>query len=120
MRKDVTLLSKAGVFLAGVLLAGFFAKRRGSNAPVPVTAADPAQVLELRRAVAELEGRFSRYEFATADRFDGLDAHIQEHSAELAATPSTQQIASAMEQLYRRRCRRSTSDCPRRRIPSRW
>ncbi|HUB83588.1 MAG TPA: hypothetical protein VMB03_32540 [Bryobacteraceae bacterium] len=60
---------------------------------------DPATVEELRRSLAGLDARLSTQDSATAERFNKVEARLEEHAAKLAEVPSTTQIVAAMEQL---------------------
>jgi hypothetical protein len=77
---------------------------------MPPTPADSPTVIELQRAVADLENRltvqqsgnttrFAQLESVAATRFRQLESRMDEVSAKLAEVPSTQQIVGAMEQL---------------------
>ena len=110
MRKDLNVLSEVAIFLAGALAVGLVTGRRRDKAPaaapaVPATPAAPPSsgdavaVLELRRALADIETRLAGQESISAQRFGQIEARIEEQSAKLAEVPSTQQIVNAMEQL---------------------
>jgi hypothetical protein len=113
MRKDLNVLSEVAIFLAGALAVGLVTGRRKEKAPAPAApaappapaaappqpAVDSPAVLELRRALANLETRIAGQETISAQRFGQIEARIEEQSAKLADVPSTQQIVSAMEQL---------------------
>lgn len=105
MRKDINVLSEVAIFLAGALAAGLMTSRRRETAPPaappmppPAPGESPA-VIELRRALVDLETRLTGQESANSRRFGHLEARIEEQSAKLAEIPSTQQIVGAMEQL---------------------
>jgi chromosome segregation ATPase len=103
MRKELKVLSEVAIFLAGALAVGVMTQRRrektaGTPATSPVAGDSPA-VLELRRALANLESRLAGQESLSAQRFGQIEARIEEQSARLAEVPSTQQIVTAMEQL---------------------
>jgi uncharacterized coiled-coil protein SlyX len=109
MRKDLNVLSELAIFLAGALAVGLVTGRRREKAPAPAAPATPAgppppsgdsfAVLELRRALADLETRLAGQESVSAQRFGQIEARIEEQSAKLSEVPSTQQIVNAMEQL---------------------
>jgi chromosome segregation ATPase len=104
MRKDINVLSEVAIFLAGALAAGLMTSRRREAAPAapatpPAASGESPSVVELRRALAELEARLSGQESASSQRFGQLEARIEEQSAKLAEVPSTKQIVGAMEQL---------------------
>jgi hypothetical protein len=103
MRKELKVLSEVAIFLAGAVAVGVVTRRRrekasGTPAASPVADDSPA-VLELRRALANLETRLAGQESLSAQRFGQIEARIEEQSARFAEVPSTQQIVTAMEQL---------------------
>jgi hypothetical protein len=99
MQKYIPLIPEAGIFLAGVLVAGFFAIRARDKAAGGAKA-HAAEMLELRRVLAAVESRLSCHESATSARLTDLQSRIEEHSARLAETPSPRQIMAAMDQLH--------------------
>jgi hypothetical protein len=107
MRKDLNVLSEVAIFLAGALAVGLLTGRRREKAPAasatpagaPPPSGDSTAVLELRRALADLETRLAGQESVSAQRFGQIEARMEEQSAKLAEVPSTQQIVNAMEQL---------------------
>jgi hypothetical protein len=98
--KDINLLSEVGIFVAGVLAAGWLAGRRKdavpAAGPVPVPPRAPDN---WNRAITDLDRRLAAQEAATAERFASVEAKIDEQASRLAELPSTQQIVGAMEQL---------------------
>jgi chromosome segregation ATPase len=100
--KDINLLSEVGLFVAGVLAAGWLAGRRkeefapATAAPMPAPARAPES---WNRAISDLDRRLTAQEAATAQRFAAVEAKIDEQATRLAELPSTQQIVGAMEQL---------------------
>jgi uncharacterized coiled-coil protein SlyX len=100
MSKESRVLSEIGIFLVGVVAAGFLASRRRDAAPaLPAAPPDAASAQEWQRAIAALEGRLAEQEAANTARFGRLETRIEEQSAKLADVPSTQQIVDAMEHL---------------------
>ena len=107
MGKESNVLSTVAIFVAGAVAAGLVAGRRRDKAPAaPAVPASPlphpgdsVAVLELRRALVDLENRVAVQESSSTQRFGQIEARIEEQSAKLAELPSTQQIVSAMEQL---------------------
>ncbi len=89
-------ISEVGMFLAGVLTAGFLAGRRNTTA---LDSAAPRPSGDWQRAVNELDRRMAEQEAANATRFAQVETKLQEQAARLAELPSTQQIVGAMEQL---------------------
>jgi hypothetical protein len=99
--KDINILSEVGLFVAGVLAAGWLAGRRREDlapaaAPGPAPARNPEN---WNRSIADLEKRLAVQEAATTERFAAVEAKIDQQGARLADLPSTQQIVGAMEQL---------------------
>ena len=96
MRKDLSVLSEVGIFLAGALAVGLLSGRRREEAPASPAArtaqGESPAVAELQRAVANLETRLAGQETTSAERFGQLEARLSE-------VPTTEQIVGAMEQL---------------------
>jgi hypothetical protein len=90
-------ISEVGMFLAGVLAAGFLAGRRDTAAPAAPAAPRPSG--DWQRAVSDLDRRMAEQEAANAARLAQVEAKLQEQGTRLAEMPSTQQIVGAMEQL---------------------
>lgn len=100
MSKDINILSEVGLFVAGVLAAGWLAGRRKEEFASATGAPAPARGAEnWNRAVADLDRRLTAQEAANAERFAAVESKIDEQAARLAELPSTQQIVGAMEQL---------------------
>jgi hypothetical protein len=99
--KDINVLSEVGLFVAGVLAAGWLAGRRKEDfAPASTPAPEPARGSEnWNRTLADLDRRLSAQEAVTAQRFATVEAKIDEQGTRLSDLPSTQQIVGAMEQL---------------------
>jgi uncharacterized coiled-coil protein SlyX len=89
-------ISEVGMFLAGVLAAGFLAGRRDTAAP---GSAAPRPSGDWQRAVNDLDRRMAEQEAANSARFSHVETKLQEQGTRLAELPSTQQIVGAMEQL---------------------
>lgn len=58
-----------------------------------------AGVNRLEAELARLENRMAADESANAERFQRIEARLEEHAARLAAVPSSEQINAAMEVL---------------------
>jgi uncharacterized coiled-coil protein SlyX len=100
MSKESNLLSEIGIFLAGVIAAGFLTSRRRDPAPAqPVTPSDASSAQDWHSAIAALESRLAAQESANAARFGQLESRLEEQGARLAEVPTTQQIVGAMEHL---------------------
>jgi uncharacterized coiled-coil protein SlyX len=85
---------RVAIFLAGVAAGALTgSSRRRAAGP-----ADP-QVGELKQSIKDLENRLAFQEAANANRFERMDARLDEHAAKLAEVPTTAQIVGAMEQL---------------------
>jgi len=92
MKKAISFVPRAAIFLAGAALGAIALKRREG-------AADPAAAQELKKAIAQLESRLADQGTASGERFTQIEARLEEHAAKLAEVPSTAQIVTAMEQL---------------------
>jgi hypothetical protein len=98
--KDINFLSEVGLFVAGVLAAGWLAGRRKEDFAPAAAGPAPARPAEnWNRVAADLERRLAAQEAATIQRFAAVEAKIDEQGARLSELPSTQQIVGAMEQL---------------------
>jgi hypothetical protein len=99
--KDNNVLSGVGLFLAGVLAAGWLAGRRKEDyAPSSAPAQAPARPSEnWNQVLADFDRRLAAQESATAERLAAVEAKMGEQGTRLAELPSTQQIVGAMEQL---------------------
>jgi len=95
MARDLHYLPRIAIFLAGIAAGALTSARRGRGG----AGMDPATVEELRRSLAGLDARLSTQDSATAERFNKVEARLEEHAAKLAEVPSTTQIVAAMEQL---------------------
>jgi chromosome segregation ATPase len=92
MERILRYAPRLAMFVAGAAAAALIGPRRergGMDAPVK----------ELKRSLAELEGRLVSQETASAARFTQIEARLDEHAAKLAEAPSTAQIVAAMEQF---------------------
>jgi chromosome segregation ATPase len=95
MPRTIDYLPRVAIFLAGIAagaLTGMRRERRGAST-------DSAGLQELKTSLANLDTRLTAQDSATAARFTQVEARLEEHSAKLAAVPSTAQIVAAMEQL---------------------
>jgi chromosome segregation ATPase len=87
-------LSRAMIFLAG-LAAGTLARRPDRNRSESSTE-------EVKQIVAELAAKVAANQAEAAERFQRVDARLDEQATKLAEIPSTAQIVSAMEQILAR------------------
>jgi hypothetical protein len=92
MKKAVSFVPRAAIFLAGAAIGAVVLKRK--EAP-----GDPAAAAELKKALSNLEAKVAEQGTATGERFTHIEARLEEHAAKLAEVPSTSQIVAAMEQL---------------------
>ena len=98
--KENNILSEVGIFIAGVLAAGWLAGQRKEAAPAGAPAPAPARTPDhVNRVLADLDRRVAEQEAATAARFQHVESKIDQQGARLSELPSTQQIVGAMEQL---------------------
>jgi|KBSSwiStaDraftv2_1062776.scaffolds.fasta_scaffold113263_3 uncharacterized coiled-coil protein SlyX len=99
MRKDLSVLSEVGIFLAGALAVGLLTGRRRAAPPATPAARtadeESPAIAALQRAVADMETRLAAQESTSAARFGHLEARLNE-------VPTTDQIVGAMEQLLAR------------------
>lgn len=94
MKREMSMVPRVAIFLAGVA-AGALTRRRESGGAA-------AGSDELKQLVASLEARVNAQETASENRFAQIEARLEEHSAKLSEIPSTAQIVGAMEQLLSR------------------
>jgi len=94
MPRTIDYLPRVAIFLAGIA-AGALTARRESSGP----GMDSSALKDLKSSLAGLETRLTAQDSAAAARFTQVEARLEEHSAKLAAVPSTAQIVAAMEQL---------------------
>jgi uncharacterized coiled-coil protein SlyX len=90
--------SMSGVFTvprAALLLAGVAV---GAMSRI-FQSADERQIGQLRKSVADLEGRLANREALHDNRLNQLESKIGEHERRLNDVPSTSQIVAAMETL---------------------
>jgi chromosome segregation ATPase len=92
MSRALSYVPRAAFFLAGAAVGALTASRPGRGM-------DQAAVGDLKRSLADMEARLAAREKADAERFDKIEARLEEHAARLADVPSTSQIVAAMEQL---------------------
>jgi len=92
MKKSVSFIPRAAIFLAGAAIGAMVLKRKEG-------AADPAAALGLKKALADLEAKMAEQGTANGERFTQIETRLDEHAAKLAEVPSTTQIVAAMEQL---------------------
>jgi len=85
-------IPRTAIFLAGVLAGALTSARKEGGASA-------ADLHDLKKSLAELEGRLTAQETATANRLTVIETRMDEHTAKLADVPSTSQIVAAMEQL---------------------
>lgn len=99
MSRNINYIPRVAIFLAGIAAGALTSgSRRGRGQGV----ADANAIDNLKKSLAELEGRVAAGETATTARFQKVEAELQEHSTRLADVPSTSQIVAAMEQLLSR------------------
>jgi hypothetical protein len=87
------MIPRVAIFLAGVA-AGALSNSRRQGAT-----GDPAVARDLKRSLSGLEERIAAQEAASANRFNQIEARLDEHATKLADVPSTAQIVAAMDQL---------------------
>jgi chromosome segregation ATPase len=93
MSRVLTYVPRVAIFLAGMAAGALTLPRRDRPGM------DPANLDELKKALASLEGRIRAKESADEARFSQVEARLEEHASRLADVPSTSQIVAAMEQL---------------------
>jgi uncharacterized coiled-coil protein SlyX len=81
---------RAALLLAGVA-AGAFSKIFKPT--------DTEQIAQLKRSLADLEGRVANQEAVHDNRLNQLEAKVNNHEQRLNDVPSTSQIVAAMEAL---------------------
>jgi hypothetical protein len=97
MTKVFHLVPRVAIFLAGVAAGALTGSRRErSEAPSGPAAG------EWKEAIAKLESRIEAQQSSVAERFQQVDARLDEQAARLADVPSTSQIIGAMEQILAR------------------
>lgn len=84
---------RTAIFVAGVA-AGVLSRARREP-----SAADAAAIRDLKKTVSDLEARMASQDAAQDNRFQQIEARLEEHGSKLAEIPSTTQIVAAMEQL---------------------
>ncbi len=93
MSRLVSHIPRLAIFAAGIV-AGVLTSSRREHGGIG-TAAER----DLKRSIADLEGRLEAHESAAATRFAQVETRLDEHAVKLADMPSTAQIVGAMEQL---------------------
>lgn len=93
MSRVLTYVPRVAIFLAGVAAGALTLPRREQRGT------DPANLDEVKKALADLEARLQTAKAAEEARYLQVEARLEEHSARLADVPSTSQIVAAMEQL---------------------
>ena len=94
MARNIDLLPRVAIFLAGIAAGALTGVRRERGAGM-----DSAATQELKNSLAGLEARLTAQDLAGAQRFTAIEARLDEHATKLAEVPSTAQIVAAMEQL---------------------
>lgn len=61
--------------------------------------ADIGQIVQLKKSLADLEGRLANQEAVHDNRLNHLEAKVNDHEQRLNDVPSTSQIVAAMEAL---------------------
>jgi uncharacterized coiled-coil protein SlyX len=92
MARAWNALPRIAIFLAGVAAGVLTSGRKEGSASA-------AGLQDLKKSLAELEGRLATQESTTASRLTQIETRMDEHAAKLADVPSTSQIVAAMEQL---------------------
>jgi septal ring factor EnvC (AmiA/AmiB activator) len=92
---EVTMSGVFTVPRAALLLAGVAAGAMSRF----LKPADEKQIRQLRKSIADLEGRLANQEARYDVRFSQLEAKVVEHEQRLSDVPSTSQIVAAMETL---------------------
>jgi uncharacterized coiled-coil protein SlyX len=90
--------SMSGVFTlprAALLLAGFAAGTLSKF----VKTADHGDMAQLKKSLAELEGRLANQEAVNENRFNQIESRVSEQEQRLNEVPSTSQFVAAMETL---------------------
>ena len=95
MARDLHYLPRIAIFLAGIAAGALTSARRERGG----AGMDAATLQDLKNSLANLDARLSAQDSATAERFNKVEARLEEHAAKLAEVPSTAQIVAAMEQL---------------------
>jgi len=81
---------------AAILLAGVAA---GAASRLFQASGDKRQLDQLKKSVAGLESRIVSSQTAQEEKFNALEARLNEHEEKLKDVPTTGQIVSAMEEL---------------------
>jgi uncharacterized coiled-coil protein SlyX len=92
MARDLSILPRVAIFLAGVAAGALTGGGRRQNR-------DSAATKDLQVGLANLETKLAAQEATNADRFNQLEARLEQHATRLADVPSTTQIIGAMEEL---------------------
>ena len=95
MARDLHYLPRIAIFLAGIAAGALTSARRERGG----AGMDAATLQDLKNSLANLDARLSAQDSANAERFNKVEARLEEHAAKLAEVPSTAQIVAAMEQL---------------------
>ena len=92
MARDISILPRVAIFIAGVAAGALTggARRRSDESPA---------TKDLRTGLVSLETRLAAQESANAERFSQLESRLEQHAVRLADVPSTTQIIGAMEEL---------------------
>ena len=93
MSKNINIIPRLAVFLAGIAAGAIVGNRRGERA------GDPGLSQELKKSLEGLETRLADQETANVARFTAIETRLDEHATKLSDVPSTSQIVAAMEQL---------------------
>ena len=83
-------MPRAALLLAGVAV--------GAMAKI-FQSADQQEIGQLRKSIADLEGRLANQEALHDHRFEKLETQVDDHAQRLNDVPSTSQIVAAMEAL---------------------
>ncbi len=92
MKRDISIFPRVAIFLAGVAAGALTSRRRE-------TAGDAEALSRIRKSLEGLESRVVANEEAANQKFERVDARLDEQAARIAELPSTTQIVAAMEQL---------------------
>lgn len=93
MARDLSILPRVAIFLAGVAAGALTGSGRRRSC------ACAAATKDLQTGLANLETKLVAQESANAERFNQLEARLEQHAVRLADVPSTTQIIGAMEEL---------------------
>lgn len=78
-----------------LILAGFAAATLGKF----LKTGEAGEIERLKKSVADLDGRLANQEALNDNRFNQVEARLQEHERRLDEVPSTSQFVEAMEAL---------------------